>query len=314
MTECEPDPPPAEQSALSFAIRAFHHEQVDGVSDRPQPPHIQINATQDLPTSFSPSEANGIATERRDSIHRETLPEKEPEAIIAQDDPDRPRAKHDVRAKSPSSTVTTMRRMQVQAMLSRCQLLQATILSLDCRQKSHKTAAEIQTHHETMEQLARRALLMAQDLRGPDLLARAEDWSACANTGIDGQAEAIKHRKTMRVLDQTCHDIEGGKDQVPGTTAKRSREDDVSLRTSTRYSATKQVCDGVVSPSRRSGVQEQKCMASRRDSLSPDQLLTVKDELDAMVESLDYEDGYGDMLDYLEDETFDPRGLLSQLK
>jgi len=312
MTECEPDPLPAERSALPFAIRAFHHEQVGGAPDRPLPPHIQTNATQDFPTSSSPSEANGIATERRDSIACETLPEQEPEAIIAQDDLDRPRAQHDVRAKLPGSTNITMRRMQVQAMLSRCHLLQATILSLHCRQKSHKTAAKIQTHHETMEQLARRALLLAQGLRDPDLFAKSEYWVGCAIAGLDGQDKAIKHRNTMRVLDQTYRDIKSGNNQAPGMIAKGTQEDDVSLRTSTWHSAIKQVCDGAVSPSPRGGVQKQKSMASRRDSLSPDQVLTVKDELDAMFQSLDDEDGYGDMLNYLDDETFDPQGLLSQ--
>jgi hypothetical protein len=52
------------------------------------------------------------------------------------------------------------------------------------------------------------------------------------------------------------------------------------------------------------------CKTSQPDSLHFERLLTMKDELDAAFEYLNIEDGYGNLLGYLEDETIDPQDLL----
>jgi hypothetical protein len=300
MTECVPHSSPAEPS---FAIRPFYHEQDELATDSSLPPLIHTDATQGLPTSFSPSEANKIATERRDSIHREATIE---------DVPGQPREKHEARAKSHHSEVTAIRRKQIQTMLLRCQLLQATILSLECRQKSHKTAAEIQIHHETIMLLARRALLLAQGLRDADLLVAAQKLSIRANAAFNDRVEAVDHARTVWTL-KPRRDNEYGQGLAHGVTANKIQGEDTSLRKMTQRNAARKLYDEAISSSRQSGFRKKKRVQSRRDSCNAEQLLTVKDELDAMFECLSCEDGYGDLLDYLEDgEMFDPLRLLSR--
>lgn len=200
-----------------------------------------------------------------------------------------------------------MRHTQIRMMLLRCQVLQATILSLGCRRESSKTAVAIQTHFETMQNLARQACLLSQGLNDADLLAKSEYWTGRARACMERQDELFNRCKTMPVLGHICRSNEDEKDSGSGVTANGVQGNNSSLRDTAQRNAGTKICDRSA-PS----LRLQKCMAQRRDTLFPEQSLTVKDELDAVLECLDHEDGYGDLIDYLDDgETFDPLRLLS---
>lgn len=160
--------------------------------------------------------------------------------------------------------------------------------------------------------LARRALLLAQGLRDADLLVAAQKLSIRANAAFNDRVEAVDHARTVWTL-KPRRDNEYGQGLAHGVTANKIQGEDTSLRKMTQRNAARKLYDEAISSSRHSGFRKKKRVQSRRDSCNAEQLLTVKDELDAMFECLSCEDGYGDLLDYLEDgEMFDPLRLLSR--
>jgi hypothetical protein len=309
MTEWEPDPPTAEQSAFSSVFHPFHVEQVNRAIDTSLPSSIYPDTTHDPPSPSSPLEADPQVTDRRDRIYREALLEHKSEAIVEQDVPVRPRAKHNARAKSRRSAVTTMRRTQIETMLLRCQLLQATILSLECRQESNKTTASIQTHYETMRQLAHQALLMVQGLRNPDLSANCEYWAGRMSAGFDDQDQYVDTSDLSSLSEGRCGyaDFKG---QALHQTTKEQQIVNVPLQPMIERSEGRRSSKETTLPYQSDDVKSWYCKTSQPDSLHFERLLTMKDELDAAFEYLNIEDGYGNLLGYLEDETIDPQDLL----
>lgn len=309
MTEWEPDPPTAEQSAFSSVFHPFHVEQVNRAIDTSLPSSIYPDTTHDPPSPSSPLEADPQVTDRRDRIYREALLEHKLEAIVEQDVPVRPRAKHNARAKSRRSAVTTMRRTQIETMLLRCQLLQATILSLECRQESNKPTASIQTHHETMKQLAHQALLIVQGLRNLDLLAKCEYWAGCASARIADRDQYDDNPDLSSLSKGNCGNA-GFKGQALKQTTKKRQIVNVPLQPIIERSEGRRSSKNTSLPSQPDDVKSSYRKTSQPDSLHFKQSLTMKDELDAACECLDTEDGYGNLLGYLEDETLDPQDLL----
>lgn len=192
-----------------------------------------------------------------------------------------------------------MRLTQVKAMLLRCQVLQETILSLERKHETSNNNASVQHHYDTMRDLAYRACVLSQGLHDYDLLARSEWWAGHAIAGINDQIQAMRHREAERMLGQACLDNQDG-NQGSDLAAREKQKNDAPLQ-------------NIVQRDPRDGVQRRYGLASRQDSLLPEHPPTIKDDLDAMFECLDHEDGYGDLFDYLEDgEPLDPRGWLSR--
>ncbi|KAF3033319.1 hypothetical protein E8E12_002695 [Didymella heteroderae] len=162
-----------------------------------------------------------------------------------------------------------------------------------------------------MTQLARQAFLMAQGLKDFDLLARSEYWVGRACAGTCEQNKAVENFHRTQVPDHHSHDGRDGKNQTLQMTTEESKDANVPLQKVRQRAKVQQTTEKAFLLSQSNKLLTRHCDTSPRDVSYLDQPLTIKNELDAIFECLDYEDGYGDLLDHLEDERFDSSGLLS---
>lgn len=206
MTECEQHSAPAEQTALSFAIRPFHHEQTDHPMDLyPSPPTRDNLIHQQAATSLPPqSNAPVDLTDspRGDATFEQILSShsRHEDAIL------QPQLDLAAYIKSLRNTILTMRRTQIQTMLLSCQMLQATIQSIECRPISNNVTTSVYNYYDSMEQLASGVCSLAEGMRDSGLQAQGVYWAAHARAGTadsDGAAEHFRRTESLATWDSS---------------------------------------------------------------------------------------------------------------
>lgn len=138
-----------------------------------------------------------------------------------------------------------MRRTQIQTMLLRCQVIQATVQSIQCRPWVKNVAASIQNHYEIMKQLAYEACLLAEGVQGPGLQARSEYWAGRACAGTDDLHAAVEHFERAKLLDPYAI----GEEQSFGLAAKEKKDLNVLLQKVAQCIEVKETADEASLPS-----------------------------------------------------------------
>jgi hypothetical protein len=294
MTECEPHSPPAEQSAFSFAICPFHHERVDHSIDVDLPSPTHIDSSYEPFIASSPTQARK-STVGKDSVRHEVVPEQGPGASTKQIASLEPRTSRRAYTTSRRNPVVIMRRIQVQNMLTRCKVLDSRILSLECRPIPHKATALIQSHYETMEQLAHEAHSLAEGLKDFGLLQESESWARGARKGH----EALNHFNRTPFFDQDGYDGAFAEVQAAGSTPKENKLLDVLLQKPVQRTGDKQTI-GVADPHSPDMLTEQQSDTSSQKRRRAN-LLSLREELDAIEENLDSEEDIAWLEDDVED-------------
>ncbi|KAJ4379899.1 hypothetical protein N0V86_005083 [Didymella sp. IMI 355093] len=189
-----------------------------------------------------------------------------------------------------SNPIVIMRRIQVQNMLTRCKVLDSRILSLECRPIPHKAIALIQSHYETMEQLAHEAHQLAEGLKDFSLLEESEFWARGARGGTGGRDKAVNHFKRTPFLDQDSYDGAFAEVQAADSTPTEKKLLDVLLQKPAQRTVDKQTI-GHADPHSPDMLTEQQDDASSQESRRAN-LLSLREELDAIEESLDSEEDF----------------------
>lgn len=243
MVECEQHSTPAEQSAFSFAICPFHHEQTGHRIGSYLPSPTHTNPTHE-PFDFpSPTQATAPVAEHANRVHGDALSEQHKDRLSERSD-------LIARVKSRHGPVAMMRRTQIQTMLLRCQVIQATIQSIQCRLWAKTGAAAIENHYEIMRQLAYKAYSLAEGVQEHGLQARSEYWAGRACAGTDDLRAAVEHFERAKLLDPYAI----GEEHLFGLTAKEKKDLDILLQKVAQCIEVKETGDVASLPSPNSRV------------------------------------------------------------
>ena len=220
MTACEQHLFPAAQSASAFAVRPFGANYMNTHCDGfLLSPTEKVPTEKESPNSLSP-QAGEPVVERIDPAS-DAIPAYRPATPTL--------------FKPPYGPIATLRCIQIQTVLLRCQVLQTTIQSLaskPCLKTIHNPAHH---HYETMTQLVHSARQLAAGTHNTQLQARCEYWAGRACAGTNDLRAAVAHLKRARALD-------GSGDGDTGTggggfrfTARERRERDCLLQRVVEY-------------------------------------------------------------------------------